>query len=359
MTSPEDGSRSVEPLPFTYRVTKYDPVDRDADGAYTGAEDSVSDHGPVEAAYLDAFTTFAEDAGVDHVVLREPEVGGFINFGLEPHVEGHGLRSLFPSDLSGYHDGAPVSLDTARELVRAMLRDNGAWCRLEVDGRFTAHVGYDQYLYLGTSVSPDRAVALAEESGLFPERIDRSPWAWESDDPPARPADPAFWVEVAALVAARGPLLLRERFVGNASRWHRLTPERIDQVRTGLVPRSCVEIWPDLHRPASGASTAPPCAPAGPHHARDRGRPGSAQASAALPPPRSGCCDDRGQRCPGRVGYGRRAQPARDSGPAGRGQCPACAVDAVVRARTCAPAPLMSRRGKPFAQHSTVLPDGR
>ena len=139
-----------------------------------------------------------------------------------------------------------MSLDTARELVRAMLRDNGAWCRLEVDGRFTAHVGYDQYLYLGTSVSPDRAVALAEESGLFPERIDRSPWAWESDDPPARPADPAFWVEVAALVAARGPLLLCERFVGNASRWHRLTPERIDQVRTGLVPRSCVEIWPDL-----------------------------------------------------------------------------------------------------------------
>lgn len=244
--------RSVEPLPFTYRVTKYDPADRDADGAYTGAEDSVSDHGPVEAAYLDAFTTFAEDAGVDHVVLREPEVGGFINFGLEPHVEGHGLRSLFPSDLSGYHDGAPVSLDTARELVRAMLRDNGAWCRLEVDGRFTAHVGYDQYLYLGTSVSPDRAVALAEESGLFPERIDRSPWAWESDDPPARPADPAFWVEVATLVAARGPLLLCERFVGNASRWHRLTPERIDQVRTGLVPRSCVEIWPhpstDLRR---------------------------------------------------------------------------------------------------------------
>lgn len=238
--------RSAEPLPFTYRVTKYDPADRDDDGAYTGAEDSVSDHGPVEAAYLDAFTAFAEDAGIDRVELREPEIGGFINFGLEPHIEGLGLRGLFPDDLSGYHDGASVSLDTARELVRAMLRDNGAWCRLEVDGRFTAHVGYDQYLYLGTSVLPDRAVALAEASGLFAERIEWSPVAWESDDPPARPADSSFWDEVAALVTARGPLVLCERFVGNASRWHRLTPERMDQVRTGLVPRSCVEVWPDL-----------------------------------------------------------------------------------------------------------------
>lgn len=246
VTSPDDGVRSVEPLPFTYQVTKYDPADRDADGAYTGTEDSMSDHGPVEAAYLDAFTAFAEDAGIDHVELREPEIGGFINFGLEPHIDGHGLRGLFPDDLSGYHDGASVSLDTARELVRAMLRDNGAWCRLEVDGRFTAHVGYDQYLYLGTSVLPDRAVALAEASGLFAERIERSPSAWESDDPPARPADSSFWDEVAALVTVGGSLLLCERFVGNASRWQRLTPERIDQVRTGLVPRSCVEVWPDL-----------------------------------------------------------------------------------------------------------------
>lgn len=246
MTRPEEETRFAEPLPFTYRVTKYDPIDRDADGAYTGDEDSRSDHGPVEAAYLEAFTAFAEDAGVDHVVLREPETGGFLNFGLEPHVDGHGLRGLFPDDLTGYHDGASVPLDTARELVRAMLRNNGAWSRLEVDGRFTAHVGDNQYLYLGTSTPPDSAVALAEASGLFPERIDGSPYGWESDDPPAGPADSAFWDEVAALVTALGPLLLQEAFVANASRWHRLTPERIELVRAGLAPRSCVMVWNDL-----------------------------------------------------------------------------------------------------------------
>lgn len=246
MTDPDQRTRHADPLPHTYRVTKYDPADRDADGAYTGSLDSMSDHGPVEAAYLAAFTAFAEDAGVDHVQIREPEVAGPVTFGLEPNLAGHGLRGLFPDDLTGYHDGASVSLHTARELLRGMLRDHGAWCRLEVDGRFTAHVGHDQYLYLATGVAPDRAIARTADSGLFPERIDVSPWLWQSDDPPARAADSAFWDEAAALVTEHGRLLLEEAHVRNASRWHRLTPERLAQVRAGLAPRSCLLLWRDL-----------------------------------------------------------------------------------------------------------------
>jgi small subunit ribosomal protein S1 len=242
----DNPARHAATLPHTYHVTKYDPADRGENGAYTGSEDSMSDHGPVEAAYLAAFTAFSEDAGVDHVLLREPAVGTLVNFGLEPNIDGHGLRGLFPEDLSGYHDGASVSLDTARELLRAMLRDHGAWSRLEVEGRFTAHVGYDQYLYLASSTPPDRALALIEASGLFAVRIDWSPYRWQSDDPPARAADGAFWDEVAALVEARGPLLLEERHLQNASRWHRLTPERTDRVRAGLTARSRLLLWPDL-----------------------------------------------------------------------------------------------------------------
>ena len=37
-------------LPYVYRVTKYDPADRDEHGHYTGSEDVLSDHGEVEAA---------------------------------------------------------------------------------------------------------------------------------------------------------------------------------------------------------------------------------------------------------------------------------------------------------------------
>ncbi|WP_277820467.1 hypothetical protein [Streptomyces sp. WAC00263] len=39
-------------LPYVCRVTKYDLADRDEHGHYMGTEDTVSDHGEMEAAYL-------------------------------------------------------------------------------------------------------------------------------------------------------------------------------------------------------------------------------------------------------------------------------------------------------------------
>ncbi|MCR3746120.1 hypothetical protein LX88_000058 [Lentzea californiensis] len=110
-----------------FKVTKYDPA-HFADG-YFGPLDIISDHGPLEAAYLTAVETFAAETGVTSVMIREPGAGG--RGGLEPAVEGDGLAGLFPPDLTGYHDGARVPISTAVALVRAMLRDNGAWCRLE------------------------------------------------------------------------------------------------------------------------------------------------------------------------------------------------------------------------------------
>lgn len=164
------------PPSFVHRITKYDPADRGEHGHYTGAEETVSDHGPVEAAYLAAVAAFAEASGIERLETREPAVTGFVHFGAEPPAEGHGLAGLFPPDLTGYHDGAEVSLPVALELVRAMLRDQGAWCRLEAPGeRFTVHVGYDQYVYVGSDRPCADAVARTRELGLFPEPMTASP----------------------------------------------------------------------------------------------------------------------------------------------------------------------------------------
>ncbi|MFJ8849208.1 hypothetical protein [Streptomyces sp. NPDC102437] len=62
-------------LPHVHRVTKHDPADRDQHGHYTGAESEISDHGTVEAAYLMAVAAFAEDTGIDQLVVREPQIG--------------------------------------------------------------------------------------------------------------------------------------------------------------------------------------------------------------------------------------------------------------------------------------------
>ncbi|MFK0049986.1 S1 RNA-binding domain-containing protein [Streptomyces sp. NPDC090741] len=235
-------------LPHVYRITKYDPADRDQHGHYTGAEEAHSDQGPVEAAYLKAVAAFAEESGIDCLAVREPQVAaGFADFGVEPAVEGHGLGGLFLPGHAGYHDGAQVSLSVALELVRAMLRDSGAWCRLEAEGRFTIHVGWDQYVYVGSSDPCPVAVARTRGLGLFPERLEASPYEADVDEPGAqRSADDVFWARVRWCLATRQAALLEENHVGNAARWHRLDADSLDAVRARLAPRSCLAVWPDL-----------------------------------------------------------------------------------------------------------------
>ncbi|MFE5807705.1 RNA-binding protein [Streptomyces sp. NPDC056491] len=235
------------PPSFVHRITKYDPADRDEHGHYDGAEDTASDHGPVEAAYLAAIAAFAEASGIDRLEIREPGVTGFVHFGLEPAAEGHGLAGLFPPDLTGYHDGAEVSLPVALELIRAMLRDQGAWCRLEVGDVFAVHVGWDQYVYVVSDRPCTEAVARTRALGLFPEPMTGSPYAAELDEPEmTEAADEDFWARVRTVLASRQTALLEETYVRNAARWHRLTAENLDTVRAGLGPRAMLAVWPDL-----------------------------------------------------------------------------------------------------------------
>ncbi|MEU2391410.1 RNA-binding protein [Streptomyces sp. NPDC007369] len=228
---------------------QYDPADRDERGHYTGTEDSASDHGPVEAAYLAAIAAFAEASGIDRLEIREPSVTGTgsVHFGVEPPVDGHGLGGLFPPDLTGYHDGAEVSLPVALELVRAMLRDQGAWCRLEAGDAFTVHVGWDQYVYVGSDRPCADAVARTRELGLFPEPMTASPYAAELEEREVtEAADEDFWTRVRTELASRQTVLLEETHVRDAARWHRLTPGNLDAVRAGLGPRALLTVWPDL-----------------------------------------------------------------------------------------------------------------
>ncbi|OII63860.1 RNA-binding protein [Streptomyces sp. CC53] len=234
-------------LPYVYRVTKYDPADRDEHGYYTGSEDTVSDHGPVEEAYLQAVEAFAVSTGIDHLTVREPHVSSFVHLGVEPRREDFALDGLFPTGPSGFHDGAEVPFTIGRELVRAMLRDSGAWCRLEVEDVFAVHVGWDQYLYIGSNRPCEEALVRTRALGLFPERVGVSAYEVEPDsDDVQRPGDDEFWAAVHAAVASCRAGLLEETHLEGASRWHRLTRDTIDTVRAGLAPRARLAVWPDL-----------------------------------------------------------------------------------------------------------------
>ncbi|MEV0811118.1 hypothetical protein [Micromonospora sp. NPDC050200] len=155
-------------------MTKYNPADRDERGHYIGREDTDSDYGPVEAAYLDTVAAFAEDTGVDVLQIREPSVPIVTGIGSDIHERFGGLVELFGADLDGYHDGAPLQLDHAVELVRLMLRADGVWCRLEAGDDFFVHAGWDQYVYVGSSAgastsSGSGAAHTATATGRSPE----------------------------------------------------------------------------------------------------------------------------------------------------------------------------------------------
>lgn len=244
------------PPAFVHRITKYDPADRDEHGTYQGAQEAVSDHGPVEAAYLEAISAFAQAAGIDRLEIREPSVAGHVHLGAQPAVEGHGLSGLFPADLAGYHDGAEVSLAVALELVRVMLREQGAWCRLEAEDVFAVHVGWDQYVYVGSDQLCTDAVARTRQLGLFTERLPSSPYAAEREVTEA--ADEGFWASVCTELVARQGLLLEETPLVNVTRWHRLTTENLNTVRAGLGPRALLTVWPDLQPDVGAVLTALP-----------------------------------------------------------------------------------------------------
>jgi hypothetical protein len=251
-------------LSHTYRITQYDPADRDPSGAYVGDVDSVSDKGPLEAAYLDAVEAFARELGVTHLEVRDPSVpdpddldGQQFPAG-DPSFPDAALLEIFGEDRTKFFDGAVVDIPATRVLVRGMLRDDWEvapwWCRLESPD-MTVYVGYDVYMFITTSSRCPRAEAATTAAGLFPEY---SPGRVSPNTPDEAeeerwrsmhtPIDDTFWARVDALVHEHGAVLLEEDAAW--SRWHRVTAE---EPRPELRPRCRVRVWPDLATDVSDA----------------------------------------------------------------------------------------------------------
>lgn len=230
-------------LPYTYRVTQYDPRDWDETGRYTGDRAWSSAEGPSEDAHLAAVRWFADELGLTRFTVRDPVTEG-LDPDEHPLATSHPLVSVFGPHLAGYHDGALVDVPGAQRLVQTMLRRAGASCRLEVEGRAFVHVWYES-LYIGTTVPCPRAEARVIAAGLDCERVSHSPndpaptdvSPWEE----RRAVDAAFWTDVARLVAQRGAVMLEEW--GAWTRWHRIGP---GSPRAVLRPRAHVFVWPDL-----------------------------------------------------------------------------------------------------------------
>lgn len=153
---------------YQYRITKYDPSLRDPGGAYPvdewtsrsdigksfgGVRLTEDDYLRVEQAYLEAAVAFLSEARITELIV----VG----------LENHGEKSNAP------RDGSRIKTEAVPAVLRSLLRED-FWCKLESPAAFI-HVGYDYYMYVGTSVESTSASAVAQVNGLFVEAF-KSPY---------------------------------------------------------------------------------------------------------------------------------------------------------------------------------------
>ncbi len=139
------------------RITKYDPLKRDLDGAYLnnkewtcfsdiGTSVSKEDYEKAEQAYIDSAQDIVSDSGT-----RE-----FLVVGLEDSAGRSGLA-----------EGKTVKASEIERILRMLLR-NECWCRLESDSSFI-HVGWDFYMYVGAAQTRDSTLKKIEHRGLYSE----------------------------------------------------------------------------------------------------------------------------------------------------------------------------------------------
>lgn len=161
-----------------YRVTKYDPSFRDANGAFlkedwtsysdigrifSGTPLSESEYLAVENAYLLSVEDFLREAGVEMLQLR----------GLENNARHALLQFIQPLALLS----VPQCVDFSRIALREI-----SWGKLVAPGRAYVHFGYDYHMYLGLPKMCPKAIAAAHTRGLFVEQF-RSPYLRERSNP--------------------------------------------------------------------------------------------------------------------------------------------------------------------------------
>ena len=150
---------------FQFRLSKYDPSRRDAQGAYLPDDwTSIADVGrpfdgqvltqatyrQVEDSYLDVLAAFMAEAGVPELTIE-------------------GLELPEHADVP-WQEGQTLDGDALHDVWRHVLRQQ-AWCRFRHASGFFIHFGYDLYAYVGTPRPSPQALALATQRGLFLEAM--------------------------------------------------------------------------------------------------------------------------------------------------------------------------------------------
>jgi hypothetical protein len=167
---------------FDWRVTKYDPKNRDHNGWYT--KDEWTDHSDVGKTFESKKLTFSEYFNVEskyiQAVLLFMECLNIDSL-KATHLIDKGLyQKKVLIDGKKIIDSTSYSPEMVAFIVQSMLR-NKFWCKLEYENIMYVHFGWDYYMYIGSAKACTSTIAKIEAMGLFVEKF-RSPYLDDDDD---------------------------------------------------------------------------------------------------------------------------------------------------------------------------------
>ncbi|MGO4893542.1 hypothetical protein ACEN2L_14335 [Flavobacterium sp. W21_SRS_FM6] len=141
-----------------FRITKYNPKNRDNSGAYlldewtefsdVGSLTSIEEYEAVESKYIECLK----------LLLEENQISTLRIIGLEDN------QNLCP-----FKDNEYVSASDFGKLFRSVLRSE-VWCKLEIQNAFV-HFGYDYYSYIGVSSVSQDTINKITQKGLYIENF--------------------------------------------------------------------------------------------------------------------------------------------------------------------------------------------
>ena len=160
-----------------WRITKYNPINRDAQGVYHKNEwTSINDIGKefnnvefvfdsyifYENLYIDAIIRIMRENEVDLLKVEALEVKCYVDYSSFSELE---LKNCF----NNLKNNILVTKHDITQIVRLVLREF-VWCKLTCQRMFV-HFGYDYYMYIGSEQPSKITLKAIESRGLFVEKI--------------------------------------------------------------------------------------------------------------------------------------------------------------------------------------------
>ena len=143
-----------------YRITKYNPINRDNDGIYTVEE---------WTCFSDIGSVFNGTKLTEEIYLKTEEA--YINCCLELIDKGQ-ISILSLENVESYREDIDIptkvsNVEEIRQVIRACLREQ-CWFKL-VGKDFFIHFGWDYYMYVGSTLPSKMVEQVAEKLGLYCE----------------------------------------------------------------------------------------------------------------------------------------------------------------------------------------------